>query len=620
MIIFKNILIEGFGSILEPFPYRLDQSGTNLIFGKNGSGKTTIFSALTWVLYGKTIGGKSVEPWEDVIKGLTTFKGTKVTVKLLVDGKKVKIIRCKNYKDKVGDVRGGNGIFVYVSGIWLEKLRDKKDQQKKIEELLGMSLLLFKSSILFGQKLTRLLSERGPNQKQMFEEAFDVPYIAQGKEKASKDLINTKSLLEDKKQEIEVTKDKIATKKEFIASMETRLMDDLQNVADDIALKENTIDRLNKSKTEYQELRDKEKSIRKNLDSLEKQMSKYETVEKQQFRIDLNLSGEISMVKAKKKEIGDLKISLMSKIKKCNECGQPLDKELFEKQMATVSKNLERCQEEYKVKKKGIKTMKKELKKLDSSIKILESLKDDHLSNRNSLEEVINVGYDTIEYNPDIFKSENKKLKELRKKYDDLKSKPINKEELNKYKTEVKEYKKTLKILKPDRDSLIEEVKLLEWVITDALSNKGLKNYIFQSQLALVNNAMLEYSKSLGFRVDLFIDLESGNKDFNAFIYEGDNIRDYPSLSGGEQQLVDVCLALSIHDVIHKSRSVNLLIMDEIFESLDESNIDMVAELILLKSRNLPLHLVTHRKEFLSSNIDNQISLRRASSGATVIL
>ena len=619
MIIFKKLTIEGFGSIIEPFDYRMDQPGVNVIFGKNGSGKTTIFSALVWVLYGRTLGGKTIEPWEDIIDN-SNYQGTKVTIKLLIDGISFKIIRCKGYKGKIDNIKGSNNIFIYNDRKWLDDLRDKKDQQHKIDEIIGMSFVLFKNSILFGQKLTRLLSETGPTQKGVFEEAFNVPYISTGKKHAENDLVEYLIRSKSMNAELETIEQKIVTNREFIDSLQNTGEKDITSIEADITESEKLINIYKASKGEYKLLVEQEQGYRDELDKIQIKLDDLQELERQHFRKDLNLSGEVSMVDRKKQDIKTMKLSLSSKIKVCEECGQDIDKKEFERQMDSIRNQIKNAKADLKISKNRVKTMKAEIKELESSLTELNSLKDSKDNVTKSLDTLINVGYDTIDYHPVVYKKEKKNLKKLMAKKEKLLNQSDNKEDIDKYLEVETNLKIDKKVLNKDITELDQKIELNRWVINDALSNKGLKNYIFQSQLALVNSAMSNYSKILGYRVKLSIDLESSNKNFIANIYQGREVRDYNSLSGGQQQLVDICLALAIHDVIHKSRTINLLIMDEVFESLDESNISVVSELIGLKSRNLPLHLVTHRKEFLSTKIDNQISVGMSSSGVTELI
>ena len=65
MLTFLSINIEGFRSIAEQTHLQLNTPGITWINSPTGSGKSTIFSAITWGLYGKDLKGVSeVKTWE----------------------------------------------------------------------------------------------------------------------------------------------------------------------------------------------------------------------------------------------------------------------------------------------------------------------------------------------------------------------------------------------------------------------------------------------------------------------------------------------------------------------------------------------------------------------------
>ena len=65
MLKLLNMQVEGFCSIPQLY-LQFDQRQTVLIKAPNGSGKSTIFSALVWGLYCKTIKGVSdVQTWKE---------------------------------------------------------------------------------------------------------------------------------------------------------------------------------------------------------------------------------------------------------------------------------------------------------------------------------------------------------------------------------------------------------------------------------------------------------------------------------------------------------------------------------------------------------------------------
>lgn len=624
MIVFKKIKIEGFGSIIGPLSYVLSRPGVNLIFGKNGSGKTTVFSALTWAIYGQTLKG-SIEPWEDIMP--EDYRGVKVEVSFKVGSEKVKVIRCRNYKDKIEGSKGASRLFLYINDEYQQQYRDIKSTQAKIIEILGMSVHLFKNSILFGQKLVRLLSEKGDKQKSIFEEAFDMPYISAGKKKAKEELDSlrlhfeeTKSDYELKAQAYEHKKDKLESLQEHRANFEKDKEEQVQAIIAEIGAQEEHIHNLKKEKDQYYGLVKEEKALQIEHDNILKNIDKLKPKEQEHFKLDLHLVTKRKEIEQLKSELKAIKVKLSRKAKTCYVCEQPIDKKEHSKQIQGFKDQATLWKDQIKSLQKSIEEDENKLAKLSSSIETMDNLKSLLSSVKKSLESLNIYGFENLNYRPGCLEPEKIKLQNLKTKCDDTIAKEFKGSDGSEIKKELKELKKELKRLKPIYKSAKKQIKLHEWVIKDPLSNKGLKNYIFNDELSTINKQLKKYGKFLGYRIKLSMDLESGNKDFNALIFQGDNIRPYDDLSGGQAQLVDVCLAFATHDSIFSTRGINILIMDEVFENLDDTNIEIVTELIKIKSSKLPTHLITHRKEFLSSKIDYKINLNLNRSGHTEVL
>ena len=84
------------------------------------------------------------------------------------------------------------------------------------------------------------------------------------------------------------------------------------------------------------------------------------------------------------------------------------------------------------------------------------------------------------------------------------------------------------------------------------------------------------------------------SKPFQTFVYKGDSVKDYDDLSGGQKLRVDICIAFAMHDLITESSNINILVMDEVFEGLDNEGIEIVFELIRGKSETKSVYLITH--------------------------
>lgn len=146
------------------------------------------------------------------------------------------------------------------------------------------------------------------------------------------------------------------------------------------------------------------------------------------------------------------------------------------------------------------------------------------------------------------------------------------------------------------------KIESYEWVIQKPLASTGIKNYIINSLIRHINIRLNFYTKNLPMQIKLAVDIESASKNIYGIITMGKEQVLYQELSGGEEQLIDIITAFAIHDVITESRGVNILCLDEVFESLDSDNVAMVAELVLQKSLTHSIHLITHRKEFSLPN------------------
>src|SRR5690606_11840736 len=154
MIKLGTLEVEGFGSIISPITYKLDNKGVTILSGKNGAGKSTIIEALIWAIYG-VVNKVKITPWPDV-QG-ENFRGTKVTLNLKCKIGVLKIIRCRDYLDKIGSRVGKNRLILYINGKEFLKYKNKGDLDKYIIKLIGIKYDVFINSIVLGQNLTRLL-------------------------------------------------------------------------------------------------------------------------------------------------------------------------------------------------------------------------------------------------------------------------------------------------------------------------------------------------------------------------------------------------------------------------------------------------------------------------------
>lgn len=618
MIKFLDINIEGFGNILGPFVYKLESPGLNLINGPNGSGKTTIFSAFTWCIWGSSLKSKAVTPWEIIQP--KEFKGTKVTVSIKIGLEDITITRCQNYKGKVEGSKGANRILLYINGKYQESLRNKDDVQVKIIDLLGISFNLAKNSLVFGQKLTRLLTEKGEAQKKLFDEAFEATFINHARSKATQDMeafIRDLKGLQDEYSklwsEYKHNKSQIKNIKKVYKEQQQYILDDLK--ASITRINKRIKDAIN-DKPNYLNMLAHETKVKDEIRKLQTRTKSYNNLKNRRFKIEFKLGQEEAEQTNIILKLRAILTSLSSAQPKCPTCGQELNKE----QKLKVRIDLRAKEQELRAQRilqEGIiKHDKEKLATVDSS---LLSYKDDidSLKNyENELESLLRDGYDTLDYRPYMIPGLKREREVLKDKYLAKRNETpdLSKFRVARDKAKIKclSLKKPIKVIKKSLD-------LYKWLINDPLSNAGLKAYIFNTMLGNVNKALTGYNNVTGFKVTLTMDLESGRKNFEALIYKDDYIIGYDELSGGQQQLVDVCTAFAIHDVLAADNRFNILIMDEVFESLDANNIDVVMDLLQVKARKNSIHIITHLPKLNSGRLANTLKLESRSKISSIV-
>jgi DNA repair exonuclease SbcCD ATPase subunit len=575
MILFKEIEIQGFGSIINPLRYNLNRKGLNCVLGLNGSGKSSIFSAFTWALYGSTIKGKA-EPWKHILPN--KFKGTKVVVTFEKNDVTYKVINCHNYKEDIEGYMGGNRMILYIGGKYQKQLRDKNDVKVEVEKILGMSFDLLKNTILFGQKLKRIIQESGPDKKKLFEEAFEASFINEAKALAEEKLIEYKEELNTLNQDRYSYEDKITNLEALIKNIKGSKSETIKQVKILRKSQEELFKRRPNSFKISEDLKLYQIKVKKAEEAL---LSKKRHSDKL-FVLEMEKGKYETEVKMSKSTISEILTELQNVPKNCRTCGSKLDTGKIIITKASIKARYKRKKAEIEKAKEKVKELEKRVSEVTAELDKFKALEDNLKNFKSKLQSLESTGKDIKTYY--TYQAQIKSLKAKMKADNDT---ITLEEKINQHKSKLSEIEtKEVKVKKRVDD--------YTWAISKPLSNSGIKAYIFNELLSSVNKRLLYYSPYIGFKIEFGIDLDSARKDFYAVCIKENAIVDYKELSGGQQQLVDIAIAFSIHDVVNENHKVNILIMDEIFESLDEQNIEIIADLIDFKAQSKSVHLITH--------------------------
>lgn len=549
MIQFGNIIIEGFCSI----PYlelNLGSKGITVIRGATGEGKTTILSALVWGAYGKNLKGKSdVNTWEKYRP--KNYNGTKVEIYFGKDGKTHKITRCLKYKGEVNGAKGKDRLIYEIDAIEVSE-KNKGEIQALINADLGMSYSLFMNSILFGQGMKRLIQESPSDKKDLFEEIFELEYISKARDIA-------KGYYTEALREYNEISQKYSSSKEKKQSIQ-RMLDDLKKQANHVK----------------NDLSSRVKVLEKKLSLLAKAKKENELKETVTYK---------NRIEQRIQEARDNQKELLNKI---NDAKKKTRVSL-EEFIGVIIKLLKRG---------DIKNSLKRLMEVKKAFGDIERLQDkysklaDKISNyRDKLEELRDQEYEAnkVQRDVDLTHVEIKKLLSEKRA-------GVNLGLIKKYKTQLSTISDKLQSIESEMEEKRAKVDNYKWVMDDPLGNRGIKAFLFESSLDILNETLESYSEVLGFSILFYVDIQGVKKDFNTqIIMDGIEVS-YEELSGGQKTLVNIAMAFAMNEVMTKAKGINIAFLDEAFENLSSEYVDLVIGLIRKIYKDKTLYLISHQE------------------------
>lgn len=549
MIQFGNIIIEGFCSI----PYlelNLGSKGITVIRGATGEGKTTILSALVWGAYGKNLKGKSdVNTWEKYRP--KNYNGTKVEIYFGKDGKTHKITRCLKYKGEVNGAKGKDRLIYEIDAVEVSE-KDKGEIQALINADLGMSYSLFMNSILFGQGMKRLIQESSSYKKDLFEEIFELEYISKARDIA-------KGYYTEALREYNEISQKYSSSKEKKQSIQ-RMLDDLKKQANHVK----------------NDLSSRVKVLEKKLSLLAKAKKENELKETVTYK---------NHIEQRIQEARDNQKELLNKI---NDAKKKTRVSL-EEFIGVIIKLLKRG---------DIKNSLKRLMEVKKAFGDIERLQDkcsklaDKISNyRDKLEELRDQEYEAnkVQRDIDLTHVEIKKLLSEKRA-------GVNLGLIKKYKTQLSTISDKLQSIESEMEEKRAKVDNYKWVMDDPLGNRGIKAFLFESSLDILNETLESYSEVLGFSILFYVDIQGVKKDFNTqIIMDGIEVS-YEELSGGQKTLVNIAMAFAMNEVMTKAKGINIAFLDEVFENLSSEYVDLVIGLIRKIYKDKTLYLISHQE------------------------
>lgn len=705
--------MENFCNHRDPIVVRFDNGSTTMITGPNGSGKTSIFQAIPFTLYGQCEKGRG----DDVLNNKTRKNCHTWTI-FKINDVQYRVDRYVKY------TRLGNSATITKGTDTKPYLKGHKEVVPEVEKLL-MPYKLFMNTLLFSQKVKSFFTDLGDaDQKEIFRKimtlddfvsyvkecGFELKEIEQIIMKLNQDIGICKGLIENEelrlKQTLESQKifDKNRTERMFAAYTQVGLheekilyhLENQKNLPEDtltkqqirsthMSLLKNDLSKIDDLNTRNIEKLQDQANLKiselgtKSLEMSNKgsdQMRQDIQTEKDEYDVKFKKAEEqIDLIKKRKSELEiestkySSNVSFLEKeivgldltnISTCPTCLRDVDdlcidhlRKLVEEKQSEVSSLRDKIGEigiEYKnlvTKETSWNAInKKDYDKCQKSIKALQEANrlsiNQFVERKNiavgKVKEMIKTGTVNIQRERDVtVKDINEEISKMTTEINELVKIQSQIEKYNKDLTDLQslleghklEYKQAEDLVFDDSTitSCKNEIKkgknlikksLAERVIHDqrmdiikfwkiGFSAQGIQSMLIDEAIPFMNDRISYYMDMLcNGRYKVTFDTLKATKDnkefrdkisvdvFDTLTHSDKRVK----FSGGQTRLVDIGTILTLADLMAnvQDTSVNIILFDEIFDSLDSENIKHASNLLREAAKEKWVGIISHTK------------------------
>lgn len=521
-----------------------DEGKLILLLGENGTGKSSIKDVIDFSLYNKVIGKRKKYTSNNSLPNrLNKNLYTKIHFENF-KGDDIVIKRCLQPND----------FSIFINEI--EKTEDYKNYSKeKKNNLLGYSYETFRSFISLSMNdFKNFIELKSADKTNLINKLFNI-------EKLQEYSTITKDYVKELDKAIELNYNNLETKNQLLKNTEQSInfldnnldekidgkINELKKIKEEYSVSQNKIEK--EISPEIKELKQKYNNKRNEKSKIEKQIQK------------LNLEIENLNESIKIYENG-----------KCPYCDTNLNtKEKINNKDNLIHKKNEKQEE--------INKLNNNLNEFVIEISTFSNQINEKNKELNSLRE--NLNKNLVQWKQ--IKNEKQELKDRRNNsnYDKLKK------DYNSLIQESTEIKRKIDKLKKKKAIFKELIEIFE--------KSNIKDEIIKKSLKPINSYIKEFSKQTDLDFEIKLD-----DNFDAIINDKEII-DPETLSGGEDKKINIIIALSYLSFILDKKHCNILFIDELFNSIDQKNIDSILKLIkqIAKKYNLNIILIHHYLDVL---------------------
>lgn len=564
-------------------------------FESNGAGKSAIFDALVWCLFGKTL--KKIKDADSVVNR-HTYSGTMVSLSFACESADYEILRYRKHakwKNKIRIIKDGSDISA----------SDNSKNEEIIQNLIKLDYETIVATLVMKQRSNVPFAEKtDAEKKRLLDRVLGTEEYERAAIRARKAQSEAQRAVASAKAE----KDRLGAEN---LNIEKRLID--------------CEDRIKEAEAGYEEeitqAKARAKVVEKKIDQNIRAIGRAEKLETK-IRLLGNKLSDLERKAAKMQEKDNTRERKAAKLRaslpllrddtSCPTCGQEWE-EAAETAKAAKTKRSDLLKKIEKLEKTTNKLQLEEIAKqrqeLTSKINKLDSKKAAISTIPQSfLNDQLEAVLEDIERLEDKSRQSTKSVKRL---LSELK------------KERVALVKAVIAARKVVRDLEEEERRLRYWVY--AFSPKGIRSLLLDQVIPFLNDEVKRYLKVLA---DGKVDVEfttyrtDGSKtdSFEVIITNPYGVDDYKGSSGGETKRIDLCISLALQKLASQrvSSQLGLVVYDEFFVYLDSTALERVVMLLRQECKNGSTTFVCSHDAGLKSHFPNTLTVEKTNGCSTI--
>jgi DNA repair exonuclease SbcCD ATPase subunit len=562
MIIFTSLSYRNFLSVGDnEITMNLNSTRSTLIVGHNGSGKSLMLDALSFVLFGKPHRNINKPQLINSING----KNCLVTVEFKLGPSQYKIVR--GLKPNIFEI--------WQNGILINQESHSRDYQKLLEtNILKLNHKSFHQVVVLGSSnFIPFMQLSTHHRREVIEDLLDIGVFSKMNAVLKENTAKLKDNLKDTENQLFTLKEKVDLQKKHILRLQQLNESNAAKYSEEIVNLRNNIDEMMTENlslsSEYSEAYGK----------TQQQLQRHEKTKASLLSYERQIKDNI------KKIVSDSQF--YENNTECPTCNQTIGSEIREHKISECKHSAQELNSGYDKLKESLAQTGDSIQEVSSELQRLNSLHNKIHSNQNLVS-----GFE--------------------KRISDLTTLMNTHHETS----EVTDAQSSLDSIYSERESLQElkstqlEERMYNEILAELLKDTGIKTKIIRQYLPVMNKLINHYLQILDFFVSFNLD-----ENFTETIRS--RHRDdfsYSSFSEGEKQRIDLSLLFAWRQVakMKNSSNTNLLILDEVFDaSLDSDGIDNLLKIMNTLDADTRIFVISHKQDLLEGKFEQKIEFEK---------